>query len=407
MNDTNKGNRDVQNIMKLASDENKSNRTSVKENSAKGKDIKPVYDKSNTFLKIVSFFVPKKGDGKPEIIRKVVLDVSIIAFIILGCVLLSPILAENVQADVVDKQIESMYKEEPIVTTSITTSAAATTVPTEDEDAEPAETTVYEKEPSIQESFAELYETNNDIVGWIRVGDTDDPVINYPVVQTEDNDYYLTHNFLKEEVKRGAIFADFRNNFDKGSLSGNTVLYGHNMWQGDTMFAKLSRYYDGGVSKGESNDYLSFYKEHPTVTFNTLYENAEWKVFACVLFNTQEEKGEVYPYNHILDFANADEFNSFVIDIMDRSVIWTDVDLTYGDNILTLSTCYYPFGKTNADTRVAVFARKARPGESTEVDVSKASRNPNPLKFEYQYQVEGGSWNGSMWDKSYLLSYGG
>ena len=405
MNDTNKGNRDVQNIMKLASDENKSNRTSAKENSAKSKDIKPVYDKSNTFLKIVSFFVPMKGDGKPEIIRKVVLDVSIIAFIILGCVLISPILTENVQADVVDKQIESMYKEEPVVTTSITTLVATTTVPAEDEDAEPAETTVYEKEPSIQESFAELYETNNDIVGWIRVGSTDDPVINYQVVQAEDNDYYLTHNFLKEEVKRGAIFADFRNNFDKGSLSGNTVLYGHNMWQGDTMFAKLSRYYDGGVSKGESNDYLSFYKEHPTVTFNTLYENAEWKVFACVLFNTQEEKGEVYPYNHILDFANADEFNNFVIDIMDRSVLWTDVDLTYGDSILTLSTCYYPFGKTNADTRVAVFARKVRPGESTEVDVSKASRNPNPLKFEYQYQVEGGSWDGSVWDKSHLLSF--
>lgn len=407
MNDTNKGNRDVQNIMKLASDENKSNRTSAKENSAKGKDIKPVYDKSNTFLKIVSFFVPKKGDGKPEIIRKVVLDVSIIAFIILGCVLLSPILAENVQADVVDKQIESMYKEEPVVTTSITTSTEATTVPAGNDDDEATETTAFTEEPSIQESFAELYETNNDVVGWIRVGDTDDPVINYPVVQAGDNDYYLTHNFLKEEVKRGAIFADFRNNFDKGSLSGNTVLYGHNMWQGDTMFAKLSRYYDGGVSKGESNDYLSFYKEHPTVTFNTLYENAEWKVFACVLFNAQEEKGEVYPYNHILDFANADEFNNFVIDIMDRSVLWTDVDLIYGDSILTLSTCYYPFGKTNADTRVAVFARKVRPGESTEVDVSKASRNPNPLKFEYQYQVEGGSWNGSIWDKSYLLSYEG
>ncbi len=249
--------------------------------------------------------------------------------------------------------------------------------------------------PSIQDSFAELYETNNDIVGWIRIGSTDDPVIDYPVVQAEDNDYYLTHNVFKDKVERGAIFADFRNNFDKGLLSGNTVLYGHNMWYGDKMFANLTRYYEDS----DSNDNLRFYKENPTVTFNTLYENAEWKVFACALFNTQEEKGEVYPYNQILDFADADEFNSFITDIMDRSVLCTDVDLTYGDSILTLSTFYYPFGP-DTDTRVAVFARKVRPGESSEVDVSKASRNPNPLKFEYQYQIEGGSWDGSIGDKS-------
>ena len=249
--------------------------------------------------------------------------------------------------------------------------------------------------PSIQENLAELYEANNDIVGWIRIGRSDEPFINYPVVQAEDNDYYLTHNFNKEEEQRGAIFADFRNNFDKGLLSGNTVLYGHNMWYGDTMFANLSKYYDGG----KSDDNLSFYKENPTVTFNTLYENAEWKVFACVLFNTQEEKGEVYPYNQILDFADADEFNSFITDIMDRSVLCTDVDLTYGDSILTLSTPYYPLG-SDTDTRVAVFARKVRPGESSEVDVSRASRNPDPLKFEYQYQIEGGSWSSSFADSS-------
>jgi sortase B len=55
------------------------------------------------------------------------------------------------------------------------------------------------------------------------------------------------------------------------------------------------------------------------------------------------------------------------------------------------------------DTRVAVFARKVRVGESAEVDVSKAERNPDPLKFDYQYQVEGGSWGGSIWDRSQLL----
>ena len=89
---------------------------------------------------------------------------------------------------------------------------------------------------------------------------------------------------------------------------------------------------------------------------------------------------------------------------MDRSVLWTDVDLTYGDEILTLSTCYYPFGK-KVDTRCAVFARKVRDGESAEVDVSKAQINKNSLKFTYQANVEGGEWKGRTWDTSKLLSY--
>ena len=92
---------------------------------------------------------------------------------------------------------------------------------------------------------------------------------------------------------------------------------------------------------------------------------------------------------------------------MDRSVLWTDVDLQYGDNILTLSTCYYPYTKEKADTRVAVFARKVREGESAEVDVSKAMRNPDPLLFAYEYRVKGGSWGGRKWDSSKLLSYNG
>ena len=220
-------------------------------------------------------------------------------------------------------------------------------------------------------------------------------------MQAADNDYYLTHTFENKEDKGGAIFADYRNEFEAGRLSGNTVLYGHNIWDG-TMFAKLTRYYDAKL--GGYSDRLGFYKENPTVIFDTLYEKSEWKVFACVLFNTDEKNGEVYPYTQIHDFENEDSFNSFILDIMDRSVLWTDVDLTYGDSILTLSTCYYPYGQ-NIDTRCVVFARKVRDGESPEVDVSKAQVNNNPLMFTYQYNVLGGSWQGRTWDTSKLLSY--
>ncbi len=359
--------------------------------------------KPNIFVRALRAIFPVKGDGVAESVRKVIFDVAVVAFVITGGSVLYDILNEQWQKDKVDVVISDIYdtgegeKSEEKVKDAIKVKLNLT-----DNDIEEIEA----KKPGIQASFLGLYSQNSDIVGWVRLGDKNDPIVNidYPVMQAADNDYYLDHNFYRDKTARGAIFADYRNKFDNGELSGNTVLYGHNMWNGDTMFAKLSRYYDGGVPKGETTDYLKFYREHPTITFNTLYDNSEWKVFACVLFNTQEELGEVYPYINVREFAGVGEFNGFILDIMDRSVLWTDVDLQYGDNILTLSTCYYPYTKEKADTRVAVFARKVREGESADVDVSKAVRNPDPLKFTYQYQVEGGSWGGRKWDSSKLLS---
>ena len=370
------------------------NRVASSSSAAKtggGKKKKP-----NIFVRMIMAIFPCKGDGIAESVRKVVFDIAVVAFVITGGTVVKQLVDEAYQNGVVDKEIVESYKEDE----NESPEAIRGQLNLKDEEIEAIE----QEKPGISYSFMELYSQNSDVIGWIRVGDKDTPAINYPVVQAEDNKYYLTKNFLKQESERGTVYADYRNSIEKDDLSGNIILYGHNMWNGETMFAKLTRYYDGRLH-GESDDRLGFYKKYPTVTFNTLYENSEWKVFACVLFNTQSKLGEVYPYNNVIDFKNKNEFNSFILDIMDRSVLWTDVDLTYGDNILTLSTCYYPYGKENADTRCAVFARKVRPGESSEVDVSKAVVNNNPLKFTYQYQQEGGSWTGRTWDTSKLLSY--
>jgi sortase B len=84
-------------------------------------------------------------------------------------------------------------------------------------------------------------------------------------------------------------------------------------------------------------------------------------------------------------------------------VLFTDVDIEYGDHILTLSTCYWPFG--HETTRVVLFARKVRDGESSEVNVDKASYNLGFLPFTLQANRLGNTWNGRTWDTSYLLSY--
>lgn len=365
----------------------------VKAQTSSGRSQKK---KPNIFVRMIRAIFPCKGDGVAESVRKVIFDIAVVAFVITGGTVVKQLVDEAYQNGVVDKEIIESYKDGE----DESPEAIRGQLNLKDEEIEAIE----QEKPGISYSFMELYNQNSDTVGWIRVGDKDNPAINYPVVQAADNKYYLTRNFLKQESERGTVYADYRNTIEKDDLSGNIILYGHNMWNGETMFAKLTRYYDGRLH-GESSDRLGFYKKYPTVTFNTLYENSEWKVFACVLFNTQEKLGEVYPYNNVIEFKNKNEFNSFILDIMDRSVLWTDVDLTYGDSILTLSTCYYPFGKENADTRCAVFARKVRPGESPEVDVSKAVVNNSPLKFTYQYQQEGGSWTGRTWDTSKLLSY--
>ena len=367
------------------------NKVKAQASSGRSKKKKP-----NIFVRMIRAIFPCKGDGVAESVRKVIFDIAVVAFVITGGTVVKQLVDEAYQNGVVDKEIIDSYKDSE----EDSPEAIRGQLNLKDEEIEAIE----QEKPGISYSFMELYNQNSDTVGWIRVGDKDNPAINYPVVQAADNKYYLTKNFLKQDSERGTVYADYRNKIEKDDLSGNIILYGHNMWNGETMFAKLTRYYDGRLH-GESDDRLGFYKKYPTVTFNTLYENSEWKVFACVLFNTQEKLGEVYPYNNVIEFKNKNEFNSFILDIMDRSVLWTDVDLTYGDSILTLSTCYYPYGKENADTRCAVFARKVRPGESPEVDVSKAVVNNSPLKFTYQYQQDGGSWTGRTWDTSKLLSY--
>ena len=254
--------------------------------------------------------------------------------------------------------------------------------------------------PVLTEYEAKFAE-NEDIVGWIKL---DAANINDPVVQADDNKYYLTRDFNGNDYQNGSFFVDYKCQFTTRTRPANTIIYGHNMVTGPS-FAKLTRYYDARLN-GDYANRLDFYKNNPTIEFNTIWdtERSEYKVFACMFVNTMEEHGEVFKYYKQRDIKNEGQFLEYVAQIMDRSVFYTDVDLEYGDEILTLSTCYYPFGKA-VDTRCVVFARKVRDGESPEVDVSKAQRNENPLMFTYQYTVLGGSWKGRTWDTSKLLSY--
>lgn len=204
-------------------------------------------------------------------------------------------------------------------------------------------------------SFDTLYDQNSDIKGWITIPNT---VINYPVVQTHDNSYYLSKGFNKTDDNHGTLFLDYRDNINP--MSQNLIIYGHEMKDGQ-MFHSIRDY-----------EKVSFYNSSPIITFNTLYRNDKWKVFAAFIANTLPPKGYVFDYL-ITDFNSSKDFRSFIDEVNARSLIKTSVDVKPGDTLLTLSTCTYEF----PEARFVVMARRVREGES--LDVSRAAINKSPL----------------------------
>lgn len=168
--------------------------------------------------------------------------------------------------------------------------------------------------------FNKLINKNPDTIGWIKVLGTD---INYPVVQTNNNDFYLTHSFDKSYNKAGWIFADYINkNLKNNELDKNTIIYGHNR-QNNSMFGTLSNVF--------KEEWLSNKKNH-YINFSTLNNNMVWKVFSTYTI----EKEEYYIQSN---FSSDEEYISFLNTIKNRSTYKYDVNISKEDKILTLSTC--------------------------------------------------------------------
>lgn len=324
------------------------------------------------FKKLVTGTLPWKGDSAGTVIRKLIFIAALIVFLITAV----PLLAE----------LYNMYRDEWISKSQM----QGLYLPNGGN----------ANENGILPSFEKLLEINPDTIGYIKIEGTN---VDYPVVKGKDNDYYLTHDFWGNENKSGTIMMDYRNKVSPSGNSGNLVLYGHHMAIG-TFFANLVEYW---YTAYDLDNPLQMYKDHPTVTFNTIYEEAEWKIFAVDLFNVDESYGEVFNYNIKHDFSSREDFNRFIIDLMDRSDIFTDVDLQYGDEILTLSTCIWPYGMEMSNCRLGIFARKVRPGESEYVNVDAAVKNYSVKRWQWVYdqQNNGIDWSRSIWDRRKLLSY--
>lgn len=377
----------------------------------------PKHDKikgrpKNIFARFCEAAFPQPDDSNSEKIRKIVLLAAIVVFAITIGVLLFQLVSINDGSQVTESvqsiagvdtgTVDMDNFEDPTVVTPIpgttaTTSGSSTAEPETVETEEgPINVTPVVNTP-LNVNFTALLAENPDTRGWIKITGT---YLNDVVVQGKDHEEYLNKAFDGSESISGTIFSHKKNKWD--GTDQNIILFGHNMMNGDR-FASV-RYY---IPNDASREPIAFYKVHPTIMLATPEGGSEtYKIFAGVLANTQEQYGEVFKYANKTSFKNQDDFNNFIINVMDRSWFYTDVDLQYGDQLLTLSTCYWPLGE-EVDTRWVIFARKVRPGESEYVDTSLATRNYGAKLFDYYYSMIGGQWYGSKWDTSKLKGYNG
>ena len=182
----------------------------------------------------------------------------------------------------------------------------------------------------IKIDFDALKSINDDVVGYVKVNNTG---IDYVVVQGEDNDYYLNHNFEKEWNVAGWVFADFRNRFDGSDK--NIIIYGHNISDG-SMFGSLEK-----VLSAE------WYEDQNNHEILLVTEDGEYKYRVFSVYSIEPED-----YYVSTDFASADEFRIFVKTIQERSIYKFDVDVLTEDRILTLSSCL-----GNGERRVVLHAK--------------------------------------------------
>ena len=196
-------------------------------------------------------------------------------------------------------EVEENAGEEPDSTSSI----PADNGPTEEE----------------KQDAAEAGET----IGWVRIPGTG---IDYPVVQTTDNEFYLTHNYKGDKDVKGAIYMDFRND-DIGD-DRNYILYGHKMIDG-SMFSDLVYYVQDG-------SYKRYFNNYNTVKYDDYEEETEWKIFSAYVVDLDKE--DYYLYTN---YSDDEKYQAFIDRAYRRSLLDSDIEVTLDDEIMTLVTCSF------------------------------------------------------------------
>lgn len=259
--------------------------------------------------------------------RKLIAFLFMLVFIGVGVFSGVKVLAWKMDSDNTYAQIEMINDNVVIEEVEDTESTEIINPPEEENTANPYWD--YIKMNLINVDFTNLLSINSDTKGWIQVNGTN---INYPFVQTIDNEYYLKRDFNKKNNSAGWVYMDYRNdveNFDR-----NTILYAHGRLNG-TMFGSLKNIFE--------SDWFDDVNNH-VIKLSTLTENTLWQVFSVYHIPTTSDYLQT-------EFSSNEDFLEFVNMLEERSQYEFNVEFNESDKILTLSTCY------NDQERVVLHAK--------------------------------------------------
>ena len=259
---------------------------------------------------------------KENYLKQVIITTLTYCFVIiicLSCMAISYVLINNKTSEA------NVAKINERINTVIEASKNNTITPEET----PAEPSDNLESPIKNKELESLLEINPDTVGWLTVPNTN---IDYPVVKTTDNDYYLDHNYEKKYDYNGWVFMHYYNSTH--NLDKNTIIFAHNRFYSGIMFGTLNE-----VTK---DTWYNNTKEN-LITFNTLYDNMQFEVFS------------IYKTNITADYLKTTfdsdlEWNNFIKMIRERSMFQNNINVGTNDKIITLSTCL------DNDTRLVVHA---------------------------------------------------
>jgi len=211
------------------------------------------------------------------------------------------------------------------------------------EDLALSEDTVTEEISRVNADFMqkvkELQQENSDVKGWIRIEGTN---INYPLLQGTDNEFYVTHNYKKENSRFGSIFINCNSNIE--DVNSNIIIYGHDMQNDTQMFADMLKYKE-----------KEFYEAHPVIRIITEKTDTEYEiihVFKSRVF--YENETNVFRYYHYYNLDSEEIYSEYLRNCKEIELYNTEVIANYGDQLLTLITCEY----SQENGRFVIIARK-------------------------------------------------
>ena len=319
-----------------------------------------VYNEKKGFWRgIYESYIPNRRDNLKQIIIKVIFIVSFLTMLISAGYIANHFITAEREEKIIDEAREIWHSAEPIEP------------PTEDV---PSDSPMIETSAEIlvdRGPEKTLREMNGDFKGWITLAGAQ---VDHPIYQAEDNAYYLNHNQNKQKSAYGALYFDYENSVTEEKIDKNLIVYGHEMNNG-SMFGRLKKLRE-----------LSVYKKNSTVELTLFGKKSVYRIYAIFVLNASKADDDGYVYNIFKQsFANNEEFDNWVNEAYERSIINTNVEVEYDDEILTLVTCAQDF----ENARLVVMAKKLDASEDKSPENYNATTNSDPRYPAKWYKKRG------------------